>query len=118
MKSGSSACIGSHGHSVVTILAASWYQKSRDGFISTAAPVRLTTTTQSTPPLLAIAASTLLLSGTFFPPRKPSSAVMKTFDWQSVMGLGGVSGGKAAHTTEGGAPNPPQGGNGEGPPRK
>src|SRR6266704_3011175 len=54
MNSGSSACICSHGHSVVTILAASWYQKSREGFMSTAEPVRLTTTTQSTPPLLAI----------------------------------------------------------------
>ena len=42
----------SHGHSVVTISAASWYQRSRDGFMSTAPPVRLTTTTQSTPPAL------------------------------------------------------------------
>src|SRR5579864_3925891 len=54
MNSGSSACMCSHGQSVVTIAAASWYQKSRDGFMSTLAPVRLTTTTQSTPPLLAI----------------------------------------------------------------
>ena len=50
MNKGSSASIGSHGQSVVTISAASWYQRSREGFMSTAAPVRLTTTTQSTPP--------------------------------------------------------------------
>ena len=80
MNSGSSAFIGSHGHSVVTIAAASWYQRSRVGFMSTAPPVRLTTTTQSTPPLLAIAASTLAFSGTFLPPRRPSSAVMTIFD--------------------------------------
>src|ERR1700760_2156759 len=63
MNSGSSACICSTGHSVVTIFAASWYQRSRDGFMSTLPPVRLTTTTQSTPSVLAIAASTLAFSG-------------------------------------------------------
>ena len=90
----------SPGHSVVTIAAASWYQKSRDGFMSTAAPVRLTTTTQSTPPAFAIAASTLAFSGTFLPPRSPSSAVMMTLDWQSVMRWARLSGEKPANTTE------------------
>ena len=104
MNSGSSACIGSHGHSVVTISAASWYQKSRDGFMSTAPPVRLTTTTQSTPPALAIAASTLAFSGTFLPPRRPSSAVMMILDWQSVMRWARLSGEKPANTTEWMAP--------------
>src|SRR5438552_1597050 len=47
MNSGSSACMCSQGHSVVTISAASWYQKSRDGFMSIFAPVCLTTMTQS-----------------------------------------------------------------------
>src|SRR5882757_4939502 len=100
MNSGSSAFIGSHGHSVVTILAASWYQKSRTGFISTGVPVGLTTTTQSTPPLLAIAASTLAFSGTFLPPRRPSSAVMTTLDWQSVMRWARLLGEDPANTTE------------------
>src|ERR1700735_3484042 len=53
--------------------------------MSTGVPVRLTTITQSTPPLLAIAASTLVFSGTFLPPRSPSSAVITTLDWQSLM---------------------------------
>ena len=104
MNSGSSACMCSTGHSVVTIAAASWYQKSRDGFISTGVPVRLTTTTQSTPPLLAIAASTLAFSGTFLPPRRPSSAVITTLDWQSVMRWARLSGEKPANTTEWMAP--------------
>src|SRR5260221_14612699 len=101
MNSGSSACICSHGHSVVTILAASWYQRSRLGFMSTFAPVRLTTTTQSTPPVLAIAASTLAFSGTFLPPRTPSSAVMMILDWQSVMRGVALAGGQAADTIQG-----------------
>ncbi len=100
MNSGSSACMCSIGHSVVTISAASWYQRSRVGFMSTAAPVRLTTTTQSTPPVLATAASTLAFSGTFLPPRRPSSAVMTTLDWQSVMRWARLSGEKPAKTTE------------------
>ena len=100
MNSGSSACMCSTGHSVVTISAASWYQRSRDGFMSTLAPVRLTTTTQSTPPDLAIAASTLDFSGTFLPPRRPSSAVMTILDWQSVMRWARLSGEKPANTTE------------------
>src|SRR4051794_30138126 len=110
MNSGSSACIGSHGHSVVTILAASWYQRSRVGFILTAPPVRLTTTTQSTPDDFSSAASTLAFSATLRPPRRPSSAVMTILDSQSLMRCAGVSGGKPGDTPGGGGPGRAQGG--------
>ena len=80
MNSGSSAFISSHGQSAVTTSAASSYQTSRTGSISTAAPVWRTTITWSTPPTLASAASVLALSGTLRPPRTPSSAVMTTFE--------------------------------------
>ena len=70
----------SHGHSAVTWSAASWYQTSRPGSMSTAPPVRLTTMTWSTPPTFAIAASVLALSGTLRPARSPSSAVMTTLE--------------------------------------
>ena len=104
MNSGSSAFISAHGHSDVTMSAASWYQTSRPGSMSTAAPVRLTTITWSTPPALAIAASALALSGTLRPPRKPSSAVMTTFDLQSSMRPASDSGEKPPNTTEWMAP--------------
>src|SRR6201985_2161375 len=94
MKSGSSAFMCSHGHSAVTISAASWSQKSPHGFISILAPVRLTTTTQSTPLAFSSAASTLAFSATFLPPRKPSSAVITTLDWQSLMRCARLSGEK------------------------
>ena len=45
MNSGSSALISSHGHSLVTTAAASWYQTSRPGSMSTLPPVRFTTMT-------------------------------------------------------------------------
>ena len=104
MNSGSSAFISAHGHSAVTMAAASWYQTSRTGSMSTGAPVRLTTMTKSTPPALAIAASVLAFSGTLRPPRKPSSAVMTTFDWQSSMRPASESGEKPPNTTEWMAP--------------
>ena len=100
MNSGSSAFISAHGHSAVTMSAASWYQTSRPGVMSTAAPVRLTTMTWSTRPTLAIAASALALSGTLRPPRKPSSAVMTTLDLQSSMRPASESGEKPPNTTE------------------
>ncbi|MGY3645626.1 hypothetical protein ACVWWG_002972 [Bradyrhizobium sp. LB7.2] len=68
--------------------------------MSTLPPVRLTTTTQSTPSALASAASTLAFSGTLLPPRRPSSAVMITLDWQSLMRWARLSGEKPANTTE------------------
>ena len=104
MNSGSSAFISAHGHSLVTTAAASWYQTSRTGSMSTLPPVRLTTITWSTPPTLAIAASVLALSGTLRPPRKPSSAVMTTFDWQSSMRPARLSGENPPNTTECTAP--------------
>ena len=58
------------------------------------------TMTEVTPPTLSQAASTLALSGTLRPPRKPSSAVMTTFEAQSSMRLASESGEKPANTTE------------------
>src|SRR6201982_2690822 len=106
MNSGSSACMCSTGHSVVTIFAASWYQRSREGLMSPLPPVRLTTTTQSTPSVFASAASTLAFSGTFLPPRRPSSAVMITLDLASLMRWARLSGEKPAKNTEGMGPDP------------
>lgn len=68
--------------------------------MSTLPPVRFTTTTQSTPPTFSIAASTLAFSGTFLPPRRPSSAVMTTFESQSLMRWARLSGEKPPNTTE------------------
>ncbi len=68
--------------------------------MSTLVPVRWTTTTQSTPPAFSIATSTLAFNGTFLPPRRPSSAVMITLDWQSVMRWARLSGENPANTTE------------------
>ena len=62
--------------------------------------MRFTTTTQSTPPHFFSAASTLAFSGTLRPPRRPSSAVITTLDWQSVMRWASESGEKPANTTE------------------
>ena len=68
----------------------------------TGAPVRLTTSTVSTlfVPGRFSASSTLTLSGTFLPPRKPSSAVMTSFDVQSAMRPAIESGEKPPNTTE------------------
>ena len=51
-----------------------------------------------------MAASVLALSGTLRPPRRPSSAVMTTFDWQSSMRPASESGEKPPNTTECTAP--------------
>ena len=72
--------------------------------MSTLPPVRRTTMTWSTPPALAMAASVLALSGILRPPRRPSSAVMTTFDLQSSMRPASESGEKPPNTTEWMAP--------------
>ena len=51
-----------------------------------------------------MAASVLALSGTLRPPRRPSSAVMTTFDLQSSMRPASESGEKPPNTTECTAP--------------
>ena len=105
MNSGCSAFTSTHGHSVVTMAAASWYQTSRTGSMATFPPVRRTTTTWSTPPTRSMAVSTLALSGTLRPPRRPSSAVMTSLDWQPSMRPASASGEKPPNTTEWMAPS-------------
>ena len=100
MNSGSSAFISAQGHSEVTTAAASWYQTSRTGSMSTLAAVWRTTITWSTPPTLAMAASVLALRLTLRLPRRPSSAVITTFDWQSAIRPASESGEKPPNTTE------------------
>jgi len=51
-----------------------------------------------------IASSALALSGTLRPPRRPSSAVIRQFDWQSWMRPTRLSGEKPPNTTEWMAP--------------
>ena len=82
MNSGSSGAM-SAGHSVSPARLLRGTEIAQR-IMSTAAPVRLTTTTQSTPPAFAIAASTLP-SAAPLAAAHPSSAVMMTLDWQSVM---------------------------------
>ncbi len=106
MNSGSSAFIGSAGHSSVTRSAASWYQTSRPGSMLTLPPVRRTTITWSTPPpRRSMAASTLAFSGTLRPPRRPSSAVMMQRLSQSEIRPARLSGEKPPNTTEWMAPS-------------
>src|SRR5258708_36471851 len=94
MNSGSWEFVQAQGRSAGTPAAASWYQTSRTGSMSTSAPVRRTTITWSTPPTKACAASVLALRLTLRPPRKPSSAVITTFDLQSSMRPASESGEK------------------------
>ena len=104
MNSGSSAFISSAGQSSPT-LASSWSShKSRPGVHGTSAPVCLTTRTFSTPLAFASAASALTLSGTLRPPRRPSSAVIRNFDLQSVMRPASKSGENPPNTIECTAP--------------
>src|SRR6185295_4494787 len=85
MNSGSSAFISSDGQSSATFASSSCSQRSRPGVHGTSAPVRATTSTFSMPEIFFSASSVLALSGILRPPRKPSSAVMTSFDLQSWM---------------------------------
>ena len=100
MNSGSSAPISSGGQSSDTFAASSSYQKSRPACMAHWPPVRLITTTFSSPSDLVSASSVLGLSLIFLPPRNPSSAVMMSFDLQSVMRPASESGEKPPNTTE------------------
>ena len=104
MKSGSSALISSGGQSSDTLAASSWYQKSRPACMAHEPPVRRMTITFSSPSDLVSASSVLCLSLTVLPPRTPSSAVMTSFDLQSVMRPTSESGEKPPNTTEWMAP--------------
>ena len=100
MKSGSSAPISAGGQSSETFAARSSYQKSRPACMAHWPPVRLITITFSSPSDLVSASSVLCLSLIFLPPRKPSSAVMTSFDLQSVMRPASEFGEKPPNTTE------------------
>ena len=69
-------------------------------------PVRCTTMTFSTQsvPSTSRARSTFIFSGVCLPPRKPSSAVMTSFDWLSTIRLARLSAEKPPKTTECTAP--------------
>ncbi len=100
MNSGSSAPISSGGQSAETLAASSCSQTSRPAVIATAPPVRLTTITRLTDGLDCSASSALALSGILRLPRKPSSAVIITFESQSWRRLARLSGEKPPNTTE------------------
>src|SRR5690606_35570255 len=102
MNSGDSASITSGGQSGEAEAMASWYQTSRSEYQWMSPPVRRTTTTFSTvsTPGCVRASSTLDLSGTVRPPRRPSSAVMTSFEPESMIRLARESGEKPPKTTE------------------
>ena len=104
MNSGSSAPIGSGAQSAGTLAAISCHQTSRPSFQPTLPPVCLTTSTFLTPGAFSSASSALALSGTGLPPRRPSSAVIRTWLSQSTMRLSRLSGEKPPNTTEWMAP--------------
>ncbi len=106
MNSGSSASISAGGHSGGWSATSSSYQTSRLSSQATLPPVRFTTTTLATESSLCCssARSTLAFSGTLRPPRRPSSAVMTSFESQSLMRPARDSGEKPPKTMECGAP--------------
>src|SRR3546814_20031763 len=73
MKSGSSAFIGSHGHSSPASADSASYQWSRPSFIAISPPVCAMTSTALTS-TRSSALSTLAFKGTTLPPRSTSSA--------------------------------------------
>ena len=100
MKSGSSALISSGGQSGEAAAIISWYQTSRPSSQWMSPPVRLITITFSTVAHFLTASSVLVLSGILRAPRIPSSAVITTFDVQSLMRPASASGEKPPNTTE------------------
>ena len=99
MNKGSSAAIGSGGHSVDTSAAASSYQRSRSP-IGTSAPVARITSTRLRLGARKAAASTLAFSGIALPPRRPKSAVTTSLESQSSIRPASASGEKPPNTTE------------------
>ena len=105
MNSGSSAFISAGAHTVEAFAVSSSYQTSRPSTQSIGPPVRLTTIIVFTiPPVFFAASSALTFNGTLRPPRKPSSAVMRTFELQPSMRPASASGEKPPNTMEWTAP--------------
>ena len=101
MNSGSSAFISSGGQSADTSAVASCHQISRCLCHATSPPVRLSTITLSivfTSGLVS-ASSTFFLRGTARPPRTPSSAVITTLAFESIIRPDSASGEKPPNTT-------------------
>ncbi len=104
MNRGSSAFIGSGGHSGAALSRSSAHTRSRPGVMATAAWVRWTTSTLSTIGHSFSASSTLAFSGIFLPPRSPSSAVITNRESQSMIRPARLSAEKPPNTTECTAP--------------
>ena len=102
MNSGSSAPISLGAQVLPATFIRSSYQTSRCWFHLISAPVRLQTMIFCTLEVsgLVRASSTLAFSGVRLPPRTPSSAVITTFDLQSMMRPARASGEKPPKTTE------------------
>ncbi len=104
MNSGSSASITSGSHSAGASAMASWYQRSRPSVQAMSPPVRLTTRQVCTLGVCARASSAWALRCTRLPPRRPSSAVISTWQSASRMRSRSASGEKPPNTTEWMAP--------------
>ncbi len=105
MYSGCSASSGSGGHSRPSTFASqSCHQTSRPSCIATSLPVRRTTTTCCTLGVSRTASSMLAFRGTTLPRRKPPSAVIIAFAWQSFTRSRIESGLNPAKITVCGAP--------------
>src|SRR5258708_12682836 len=106
MKSGSSAPIGSGGHSAGTLALSSCHHTSRLASQATLPPVCLTTSTFLTSGAFLIASSVLTLSGTGLPPRRPPSAVMTIGPSQSTIRFATHSPQHPPNTTQPTTPTP------------
>ena len=103
MNSGSSAFIGSGAHSAETFWDSSWNHTSRPLCMAILPPVRFTTIMVLTG-AFSQAASAFDFNGTGRPPRRPSSAVIRTELCASSMRPASESGEKPPNTIECTAP--------------